>query len=487
MCLSLVVISLSNTSLNVALPTLARDLRTGPGALQWIVDAYSLVFAGSLLTAGAAGDRFGRRLALNAGLCVFGLASLLAALSSGTGQVVAARGLMGVGAALIMPATLSVIAHVFPPEERARAVAIWAGFSGAGGAAGSIVSGWLLEHFWWGSVFLSNVVAVVVALVAGAVLVPSTHERRHRRLDPLGAILSIVGLAILVYTIIEAPHVGWGSGRTGLGLGVAAVVMWSFVRWERNVSEPMLDLGLFRNRSFTAAASTITLIFCVMYGMVFVITQYLQAVLGASPLEAGVRLLPLPIAFLVATPNSARVVRRWGMRRTICCGLSLLSLGMAFLSLAARLELYPLLALGLVVSAVGMALTTAPSTGAIMFAVPLDQAGVASAVNDTTRELGGSLGVAALGSIFTSAGASALVHGSSPGAALISDTALAHAAQVTLLAACALGLVGLVVVSRLLRPIPPRTSVEATAAPVGPPGAGVERDLDLGSAVSEPA
>jgi EmrB/QacA subfamily drug resistance transporter len=452
MCLSLVTISLSNTSLNVALPTLERDLHASSAGLQWIVDAYSLVFAGCLLTAGAAGDRFGRRAALNVGLVIFGLASALATLSSSAGQLIAARGVMGVGAAFIMPATLSVIAHVFPPDERSRAVAIWAGFAGAGGAAGSVLSGWLLQHFWWGSIFLSNVAAVVVALIVGAVLVPSSKDESAPRLDPVGAMLSIVGLAVLLYAIIEAPGNGWLSRETGVGLAAAAVTLALFVLWEQTVAEPMLDLGLFRDRTFTGAASTITVIFFVMYGTVFVVTQVLQVALGYTPLEAGLRILPLPLAFMASAPQSARLVRRWGLRPVVCCGLGLLAVGTGLLSLSATSGTYPVLAAGLLVAAIGMGLTTAPSTGAIMFSVPLGKAGVASAVNDTTRELGGSLGVAALGSVLTSSyhAQADMRVAAATSADLTSPASFAHAAHVALLVACGIAVLSMLVMFRLL-------------------------------------
>src|SRR4051795_6835736 len=242
LCLSLVMVVMANASLNVALPTLAEDLHTGASGLQWIVDASALVFAGLLLTAGSLGDRYGRRLALNGGLIVFGAASLFAAMSSSSGAIIGARAVMGVGAAFVMPATLSILAHVFPPKERPRAIAIWAGFAGVGVAMGGVVSGALLERFWWGSIFLINVVVVIVALVAGFFLIPRSREKIHAPLDPLGAVLSIVGLSALVYGIIEAPDHGWGSTQTLVTFGVALGVIGGFVAWELKAEEPMLDL-----------------------------------------------------------------------------------------------------------------------------------------------------------------------------------------------------------------------------------------------------
>src|SRR2546425_6237037 len=260
LCLSLVMIVVANASLNVALPTLVKDLHASASSLQWIVDAYSLVFAELLLTAGSLGDRYGRRLALNGGLLLFGTASGLAAFAHSSGQLIAARAAMGIGAALVMPATLSVLAHVFPPEERKRAIAIWAGFAGVGAALGGVTSGWLLQHFWWGSIFLTNVAVVAIALIAGAILVPSAADDHEPALDIVGASLSIAGLGALIYAIIEAPTRGWPSGATLLSFWVAVVILFAFAAWELRTPEPMLDLRFFRNPQFAAATSTITLI-----------------------------------------------------------------------------------------------------------------------------------------------------------------------------------------------------------------------------------
>jgi EmrB/QacA subfamily drug resistance transporter len=403
LCISLVMIVMANASLNVALPTLAGSLHTGASGLQWIVDAYSLVFAGLLLTAGSLGDRYGRRLALNGGLVVFGAASLFAMTSSSAGAVIGARAAMGVGAAFVMPATLSILAHVFPPNERPRAIAIWAGFAGVGVAMGGVVSGALLEQFWWGSIFLINVVVAVAALVAGFFLIPRSREKIHAPLDPVGAVLSIVGLSALVYGIIEAPDHGWGSTQTLVTFAVALVVLGSFVAWELRAKEPMLDLGYFRNPRFTAATAAITLVFFAMFGSYFLFTQYLQFVHGYSPLSAGVRILPWALAYLVAATQSAKLVERFGQRRVVASGLTIAGLGIALLALTSDVTAsYWWFALAVVVQALGMGITTAPSTGAIMRSLPLHKAGVGSAVNDTTRELGGALGVAVMGSLVAS-------------------------------------------------------------------------------------
>jgi EmrB/QacA subfamily drug resistance transporter len=473
LCLSLVMIVVANASLNVALPTLVKDLHAGSSSLQWIVDAYSLVFAGLLLTAGSLGDRYGRRLALNGGLVIFGGASGLAAFANSSSQLIAARAVMGVGAALVMPATLSILAHVFPPAERRQAIAIWAGFAGVGAALGGVSSGWLLQHFWWGSIFLTNVAVVAIALIAGALLIPSANEDHEPSLDLVGALLSILGLGSLVYAIIEAPGRGWLSTSTLAAFVIAAVVLFAFARWELHIPEPMLDLRFFRNPQFAAAASSITLVFFVMFGMIFVLTQYLQLVLGYSPLGAGVRMLPWAVVYMLSTRRSARFVERFGQRMVVSWGLVVVAAGLALLALSGLHANYPLLALSLVVSAAGMGMVTAPSTGAIIVSLPLNKAGVGSAVNDTTRELGGALGVAVMGSLLaslyrgdlpvsahaasTSLGAGIDKAATLPGPA---GAALAHAARVayvhafdiTMLVAVGVALLAAALISRVLRP-----------------------------------
>jgi EmrB/QacA subfamily drug resistance transporter len=403
LCISLLMIVMANASLNVALPTLAKDLDSGASGLQWIVDAYSLVFAGLLLTAGSLGDRYGRRLALNGGLIVFGGASLVAVLSSSSTALIGARAVMGAGAAFVMPATLSILAHVFPPRERPRAIAIWAGFAGVGVALGGVVSGALLEHFWWGSIFLINVFIVVVALVAGFFLIPRSREKIHTPLDPLGAVLSIAGLSALVYGIIEAPEHGWASAQTLGTFAAAIVILGAFVFWQLKAKEPMLDLRFFENPRFTAATTAITLVFFAMFGSYFLFTQYLQFVHGYDPLSAAVRILPWALAYLISATQSAKLVERFGQRLVVSSGLTIAGLGIAILAVTSTVtSSYWWFALAVVVMALGMGITTAPSTGAIMRSLPLHKAGVGSAVNDTTRELGGALGVAVLGSLVAS-------------------------------------------------------------------------------------
>ena len=479
LCLSLLMIVVANASLNVALPTLALDLHAGSSALQWIVDAYGLVFAGLLLTAGSLGDRFGRRLALNFGLVVFGTASAIAAFSGSAASLIGARAVMGVGAAFIMPATLSILAHVFPPDERPRAIAIWAAVAGVGVALGGVTSGWLLQHFWWGSIFLINVAVVAVALIAGALLIPRSRERIHAPLDPVGALLSIAGLSTLVYALIEAPDHGWGSTTTIATFAVAIAVIFAFVRWELHTAQPMLDLRYFKNPRFSAATTAITFVFFVMFGTYFLMTQYLQSVHGYDPLGAGIRVLPFAIAYMVSATRSARLVERFGQRRVVSFGLVVVAAGLAMMSRSGVTTSYTYFAIAIAVTALGMGLVTAPSTGAIMQSLPLDKAGVGSAVNDTTRELGGALGVAVFGSLVASTFHSQLISrvsgvtgaaSRSIGAALqhaatlpaARATTVAHAAREsfvsgfdsTLVVAVVVSLVAAALIAWLLRPVP---------------------------------
>jgi MFS transporter, DHA2 family, multidrug resistance protein len=402
LCMSLVIVSLSNASLNVALPTLSNSLRASPSELQWIVAAYSMMFAGLLLTGGSLGDRFGPRHALNAGLVTFGAASGFGAMSHTVISVIAARGVMGVGAALVMPATLSILSRVFPVEERAQAIAIWAGVAGVGGAAGVVLTGWLLQHFWWGSVFLANVAAVTVALIGGALMIPPTRPvAQATRIDVPASLLSTLGIAGLVYAAISAPRAGWFTGRTLIVVAGSLVIISAFIRWELAVRQPMFDVRHFRDKRFSVAAVTITVIFFVMYGTVFLLSQYLQLVNGLSPMEAGERLLPLPLTFLVAAPLSERAVRKCGNRWVVCSGLALLAVGAGSLSQLAVRPDEALVGLTLATMAAGMGMTTAPSTTVIMNSLSARDAGSGSAVNDATRELGGALGVAVLGSLVT--------------------------------------------------------------------------------------
>jgi EmrB/QacA subfamily drug resistance transporter len=403
LCVSLLVIVIDNTIVNVALPTLQNDLGTSITGLQWVVDAYTLVFAGFLLTFGALGDRFGRKGALNIGLAVFALASTAAAFSSGVNQLVGARAVMGLGAALIMPATLSIITNVFiDARERAIAIGIWAGVAGMAIALGPVAGGFLLEHFWWGSVFIVNVPIVAGALVAGYFLVPTSRSHEPRPIDVAGALLSIVGLLALVWAIIEAPSKGWTSTPIVTAFAIAAVALITFVVWERRTPYPMLNVNFFRNPRFTAASLTVTLMFFALIGFVFLATQYLQFVLGYSPLQAGIRTLPFAFAMMFTSLLSSKLVEWAGTKRVVVTGMLVFAVGMVIASTSTVGSGYPRIAIAMLLLGGGMGFAVAPSTDSIMGSLPRHEAGVGSAVNDTSREVGAALGVAVIGSLLSS-------------------------------------------------------------------------------------
>ncbi len=405
--LSLVIIGLDNTILNVALPTLVNELDASASQLQWIVDSYILVFAGTLLTMGALGDRFGRKLALNVGLVIFGAASIFAAFSDSANTLILTRAVMGIGGALIMPATLSIITNIFKGAERGRAIAAWAAVAGLGIVIGPALGGWLLEHFWWGSIFLINVFVATVAILLGLVFVPESKDPAATPLDPLGAVLSIAGLVALVYAIIEAPAIGW-TDPVVIGCFVAsAVLIVAFLWWETRTEHPMLRLEFFENPRFSAASGAITLVFFAMFGTVFLLTQYLQYVLGFTPLEAGIRVMPIA-TMIIAAPLSARFVERIGTKIVVSAGLVIVAVAMAWLATISIDSGYGHVAITLVLLGMGMGTAMAPATDSIMGSLPLAKAGVGSAMNDTTRQIGGALGVAVLGSILASVYASGM-------------------------------------------------------------------------------
>jgi EmrB/QacA subfamily drug resistance transporter len=425
LCLSLMIVIIGNTSLNVAIPTLAQDLNASTSELQWMVDAYSLVFAGLLFAAGTAGDRYGRKGVLQTGLGIFLVAAALAASADTTGVVIASRAVMGAAAALVMPATLSILTNVFPAHERPKAIAVWAGVSGAGAALGPIVSGWLLEHFWWGSVFLVNVPVILLAMVAGAVLVPKSKDPEEQPIDLVGVLLSIVGLSSLVYAIIEAPNWGWTSPATLGMFALAVVALVLFGLWEVRTRFPMLDLRLFRDRRFSVASGGMTLIFFAMFGTFFMVAQYFQMVLGYSPLESGLIMLPWAFVMMLLAPMAPTLVGRFGAHRVVPVGLALTAVGLVVFSFFETDTSLGLIYASVIPMAMGMALTMTPLTTQIMASVPLGKAGVGSAMNDTTRELGGALGVAVLGSVVSSVYSSSLA----PAVAGLPESARAMASE----------------------------------------------------------
>jgi EmrB/QacA subfamily drug resistance transporter len=417
--ISLLVISLDNTILNVALPSIARDLDASASALQWVVDAYMLVFAGLLLTAGSLGDRFGRRRALTAGLLVFGVGSVLAAMAPTTGALIASRALMGVGGALIMPSTLSILTAVFPAEERAKAIGAWAAVAGLGIALGPIAGGWLVEHADWHWVFLVNVPIVVAALGLGRVLVPESRDPKPDRADFPGAALSTLGLTALLWGVIEAPNHGWTSAPIVAAFAAAVAILGLFAAWELHTDAPMLDVRLFANRRFTAASAAITLAFFGLFGVLFFTSQYLQSVHGFSALEAGVWSLPVAAGIAIGGPLSARLTGRLGAKVTVSGGLFVLASGLVLYSTARAGSGFALIGSAEAIMGAGIGLAMTPATDSIMGTLPPERASVGSAMNDTVRQVGGALGVAILGSVLSShyrGGMDGAVHGLPAGA-----------------------------------------------------------------------
>jgi EmrB/QacA subfamily drug resistance transporter len=410
LCLSILIVFVGNSSLNVAIPTLSRVLHATNSELQWVVAIYSLVFAGLLFTTGALGDRFGRKGALQLGLLLFLVGATLASQSTSMSQLIACRAIMGAAAALIMPSTLSILINVFPPRERTKAIAIWASFTGAAGAIGPVASGFLLGHFWYGSIFLINVPIVIVALIGGRYLVPKSKDPEQARLDPGGAVLSTVAIIALVYALIEAPAQGWGSFSTVVAFFVGALVLVVFVRWEQRVKEPMLDMSYFRNPAFSTGTGGMILLFLSMYGVMFLITQYFQLVLGLSPLAAALRILPIAPIMMIVSPLTPRLSARFGTHRTVSVGMLLVALGFLTFHAIGLHTGYGVVLLGLFLLISGIALCMGPMTASIMSAVPARRAGAGSATNDATRELGAALGIAVLGSVAASRYSSGISH-----------------------------------------------------------------------------
>ena len=399
---SLLVITMGNTILNVGLPTIREDLDASASQLQWIVDSYLLVFAGLLLAAGSLGDRFGRKRALMSGLVVFGIGSGLAAVATDATMLIASRAVMGLGAAGIMPTTLSVLTNIFPAEERPKAIAIWAAVTGIGVAIGPISGGFLMEHFAWGSIFLINLPVVAASLLGAHVLVPDSRDPASPRIDLAGTGLSIAGLSAVVWALIEAPERGWGSPAIVAAFAGGVAVLAAFVAWERHTDHPMLDVSVFRNLRFSAASLSITFVFFALMGVMFLLTAYLQSVLGYSALQAGVKMLPIAVGMVLASKVAVGLTRRLGTKVSVALGLVHVAgaLGMVATFTTGTGGLQIVLALGLL--GIGMGLAMSPATEAIMGSLPRAKAGVGSAMNDVVREIGGTLGVAVLGSVLSS-------------------------------------------------------------------------------------
>jgi EmrB/QacA subfamily drug resistance transporter len=400
LCLASTTLGVDTTILAVALPSIVRDLHTTGAQLQWIIDAYIIVFAGLLLTAGALGDRLGRRRTLLAGLAGFVLFSILAGSADSATPLIVSRGLMGMAAACIYPTTLSIITNVFhEPIERSRAIALWAGVSAIGLVLGPLLGGFLIEHFDWHAVFWINVPVSGTGFVLAALFVPPTPRSPHR-LDPLGALLSIAGLVVLLWGIIRAPEAGWADPSVLGSLAVAVALLVAFGRWESICRSPMLPLSFFRNPRFSAASATVTVVTFGMMATMFVLTQYFQFVLGYSPFEAGLMMIPVAIGLIMASPFSSRFVRRFGTKRVVVTGVAII-LAATFCHMSDTIM--STFATGFaarLVYGLGIGLMMPTATESIMGSIPPERAGVGSAVNDATRQVGGALGIAVLGSVF---------------------------------------------------------------------------------------
>jgi len=405
LCLSVLLVVVDNTIVNVALPTISRDLHASTSALQWVVDGYTVSFAGLLLLGGNLGDRLGRRRFLQLGLVLFGVFSVGAALSRNTGELITARALMGLAAALVYPATLAILNNVFTvARERAIAIGVWSAISGLAVAIGPVAGGALLRDFSWSSVFYVSVPVAVIAVIAGRLLLPESRDPDAGRFDPLGAVLSAAGIALLTWSIIEAPQHGWGSAATVGGIAGSLAILSAFAWWQARRPDPMLDVRLFRNPRFSAASAAIGLAFFGLFGFIFMITQYFQVVRGYNPLGAGIATLPFAFVTAGFSPVAMLLMRRFGTKLVVAAGMAMMSAGFVVAATTATDSPYwGKVIIAMALMAAGLGLTTGPATEAIMGALPRGKAGAGSAVNDTTREVGGTLGVAIVGSVLNSA------------------------------------------------------------------------------------
>ncbi|WP_107047845.1 MFS transporter [Streptomyces sp. NRRL B-3229] len=402
-CLAQLTVLLDNTILNVAIPSLTRELGAATSDIQWMINAYSLVQSGLLLTAGSAADRYGRKKMLAAGLVLFGLGSLVAGLADSTAQLIAARAGMGVGGALLMTTTLAVAMQIFAPDEQPRAIGIWAAVNSLGFATGPLLGGFMLNHFWWGAIFLINLPVAALALVAVVVLVPESKNPQGNHPDLLGALLSTIGMTSLVFAIISGPEHGWTSGRVLTPAAVAVVVLAAFAWWENRIPHPMLDMHFFRDRRFTGAVAGAVLITFGMGGSLFLLTQHMQFVLGYGPLEAGLRTAPLALMIVALnfTGLSAKWSARLGTPLSIGLGMAVMAAGLASIATLTG-HGYPGTLLGLVLIGAGAAVASPAMAHAIMSAIPREKAGVGAGINGTVAEFGQGLGVAVLGAVLNS-------------------------------------------------------------------------------------
>ncbi|MBD9721657.1 MFS transporter [Streptomyces caniscabiei] len=398
LCLSLLIVVMANTSLIVAAPDMTLDLGLDSGELQWVIDGYTVPYAALMLVLGAVGDKYSRRGALLTGLAIFGSGSVMGSLVDSADAVIAARAIMGLGAALIMPATLSLLVAMFPRKERVQAITAWAATSGLAIAIGPLLAGWLLEDNSWGSTFLINVPVVVIAIVAALMLVPPSKAHGMGKLDLVGGVLSIVSVAALVYAIIEAPHFGEDVTAV-IAAVVAAIGLAVFVWWELRHPSPMLDLSKLRERAVAGATLAVLLFFLAVFGSIYYSTQYLQFVLGDSPLETGVRLLPLAVAVFAGSAVTGWLTPRLGVKITIILGMVLGTIAILLLLGIDSQSGYEDFLATLILLGLAIGLSVSPATDTIMGAFPESELGVAGGTNDTAMELGGSLGIAILGSV----------------------------------------------------------------------------------------
>ena len=410
LCICLMVVVIDNTILNVALPTMQRELHASQSQEQWFIDAYTLVFAALLFTGGVAGDRWGRRRVLSTGMLVFGAGSALSAFAVSPRMLIGSRALMGVGGAMVQPATLSIIQNTFKPRERGRAIGVWAGITGLAVAIGPIGGGALLMQFWWGSVFFINVPIVAVGVLAIAAVVPESRDPDPRAIDPLGIALSIGGLFALVYGIIRGGEEGFTDPLSYGGILLGLAILGLFVVVERRSEHPSLDISLFRMPAFSAGSAALTLAFFALFGVTFFLTFYLQFARAYTPFEAGLRFIPVAVALAYFAPRSDRLVQRFGGKVVVASALTLIAVAFgAYQYVDVHTNIWVIEAI-LFGQGTGMANVVAPATNSILSVVPQAKAGAGSAVNNTVRQVGGALGVAVIGSVLAATYGSNLGH-----------------------------------------------------------------------------
>ncbi|MFB9722212.1 MFS transporter [Planobispora longispora] len=468
LCLSLLVLVVDNTVLNLAIPALMTDLGASPSDIQWILDAYILVFAGLLLTSGSLSDRYGRRRFLIIGLALFGGASALALVVTEPWHLIAVRALMGVGGSILMPSTLSILITVFDESERRKAIAAWSAVAMVGVIAGPTLGGFLLEHYWWGSIFLLNVPVAAVAIVAAVALMPESRGL-VRRLDPLGVVLSIVGMSALVFVVISTPAKGLGSAEVLTAAALTVLALGGFVLWERRSEHPMLPLELFRDRNFSGASFSIVLLSFGTGALLLMLTQYLQFVLGYDPMKAGLALLPYAVAAALFNAVGAGLGQKVSNRALMAAGLGVMALGFGVLAFMTAESGYGMLITGLMVMGIGGGLAGPAAYATLMGAVPPAHAGVGSALNDTVQQVGMALSVAALGSVlagvYTSSmpqDAPAAARDSIAGAIRLGDPGLLETARESFVSAMSFGswvgvifcLAAAVLALTVIRPLP---------------------------------